>query len=238
MRGCVAGRVKKSHPLPTSFADRSGGACGTCKVVQQLRAMGKLRALSARGVMLALTIVGAGCNPSARPGVTDKMHPWFTIEPGSTHEIGRVITEGKIDCGSCHPAAATFKQLMCVGCHTHEQSVTDRLHLTVGKYVAGKGDGCDSCHTGVEKNPYDHADIVGGCARCHDVGNAFAALPKDNFNHPPTAGADCSNCHQPRDWKDATPANAHDPSHDIMVTAQLPTYAGQSIVTLTSQDQT
>jgi hypothetical protein len=218
-------------------------------VVQLLRANGKFRALSARSFYCSLLalLVCAGCNVSngsgTSPGLTPAQHTWFQIGNGAAHQMGRSVTEGKIECQSCHPSNTTsFTQIMCVGCHTHEQTVTDRLHLTVDKYAyskSDKSDACYSCHPNDSKTtPYDHGGIVGACAMCHDTGNQFAALPKANFTHPPTGGADCSGCHDSRDWKGATPGNSHDPSHDLLVTALLPTYAGPAMVSLTSQDQT
>jgi len=73
-------------------------------------------------------------------------------------------------------AAGKEKAEMCVGCHGHEQTVTDRLHTTVASYAYGNSAACYSCHPTGGKTPYDHGGIVGECAMCHDAGNQFAAL--------------------------------------------------------------
>ncbi|HET6147127.1 MAG TPA: hypothetical protein VFH68_06310, partial [Polyangia bacterium] len=191
--------------------------------------------------------LGAGCGFSGgsggATGLTPDHHTWFPIGTGSAHEIGRLIggdkPDQKLGCQSCHPSdSSSFSQITCVGCHGHEQSVTDRLHTTVSNYTFGDSAACYSCHPRDGKTPYDHGGVAGDCAMCHDVGKPFAALPKAGFTHPPTGGTDCGGCHDSRDWKGATPANSRDPAHDLSITAQLPTYAGTSIVSLTAQDQT
>ncbi len=143
-------------------------------------------------------------------------------------------------CVSCHPADTTsFTQIQCNNCHGHDETLTDRLHLTVQGYTYNDSAGCYSCHKTGGKTDFDHGGITNNCSACHDVGNPFAALPKANFDHPVTGGVDCSGCHNTTDWTGATGApNAHDPDKDIVVAALLPTFAGTSIVSLTSQDQT
>lgn len=192
--------------------------------------------------VLAL-LVCAGCPASSGSGkangLTPDKHSFFPIGAGTAHELGRTFAGGKMACESCHPSDTTsFTQIMCVGCHVHEQTVTDRLHTTVTDYSYGKSDACFSCHPADGKTPFDHGGIVGDCAMCHDAGKQFATLPKANFTHPPTGGADCSNCHDSRDWKGATPGNSHDPRRDLRVTALLPTYAGTAMVSLATQEQT
>ena len=165
-------------------------------------------------------------------------HTAFNLTKGSAHELHKAIGEGQIQCESCHPAGATFEQLKCAGCHGHEQAVTDRLHLTVFGYTFQNSNGCYSCHLTGARVDFDHGGITNNCAPCHNVGNPFAALPKANFTHPETGGADCSGCHNTTDWAGATGApNAHNPAHDIVVPALLPTFAGTSMANLTSSER-
>src|ERR1022692_1722211 len=148
-------------------------------------------------LLLALTVGGCLGSNSSGPasGVTAETHSWFPITSGASHALGLPIAEGAIACTSCHPAAATtLKNYTCVGCHGHEQTVTDLLHLSVPQYGYASAQ-CLSCHPSGQKVAYDHAGATNNCALCHNAGAQFAALPVPGFTHPPTGGADCGGCH-------------------------------------------
>ena len=192
---------------------------------------------------------GGACQTSRSPVNLDRTpeeHTSFAIGPNSLHPLGAplgaTMADGTMECQSCHPTGTTsFTQIMCVNCHAHEEAVTDRLHLTVTGYTFNDSAACYQCHpTGNRTTPaFDHGGISNNCASCHDVGSVFAALPKAGFTHPDATGLDCSGCHNTTDWKGATGApNAHDPARDILVAAQLPTFAGTAIASLTSQGET
>jgi hypothetical protein len=174
----------------------------------------------------------AGNGSGGATGVTADTHLTFPITAGAVHAIGRTTASGPIACASCHlPSAASFKQVNCTGCHDHEQALTDRLHTAVAKYTY-TSDGCYSCHKDSAKVPFDHAGITNACAQCHDVGTPFAALPKANFMHPATNGADCSGCHGTKEWKGANgaaPDGKSDPGRDLVLTALIPTFSGMSM---------
>jgi hypothetical protein len=181
---------------------------------------------------------GSG-SPTASADKNPEVHTLFDITKGTPHELHRPIGEGEIQCESCHPAdTGDFRLIKCGGCHGHEQSVTDRLHLTVFGYTFQNSNGCYNCHLTGKRVDFDHGGIANNCAPCHDIGNPFAALPKDKFTHPETGGADCSGCHNTTDWAGATGApNAHNAANDIVVAALLPTFAGTSMASLTSQSE-
>ena len=199
---------------------------------------------AASPALVLIWLLAAGCqNSNPAPvalGITPEKHTWFAIGAATAHELGSMVQGDKMQCLSCHPANTTsFTQIMCVNCHGHEEPVTDRLHLTVPGYAFGDSAACYSCHPNGGKTPFDHAGINNNCALCHDVGGPFAVLPKADFTHPDVGGTDCAGCHNTTDWKGATGApNAHDPAHDIIVAALLPTFAGASIVSLTAQTET
>ena len=99
---------------------------------------------------------------------------------------------------------------------------------------------CYSCHMTGAPVAFSHTGITTGCAQCHDVGNPFAALPVPGFTHPPTNGADCSDCHGTKTWNDAAggaPNDSHDPARDLVVDALIPTYTGTSIASLSPQTE-
>ncbi len=167
-------------------------------------------------------------------------HTYFDIVPGTAHALGAPIAEGKMECASCHPPdTSAFTEIKCNGCHGHDESVTDRLHLTVSGYDYQDSTACYSCHTTGGRVDFDHAGIMNNCSACHDTGNQFAKLPKANFTHPETGGVDCSGCHNTTDWAGATGApNAHNGANDVVLAALLPTFSGTSIVSLSAQSET
>jgi hypothetical protein len=192
-------------------------------------------------VTLLLALAGCGSRqiPGDPNGVKPESHTWFPITAG-VHAIGASTADGPIACASCHSStAASFKEFSCVGCHAHEQGVTDRLHTSVKDYGYASAQ-CLSCHPSGAKEAFDHAGVVGNCAQCHDVGATFAALPVPGFTHPPTGGADCGGCHTTTDWKGATgapPGGAHDPGADVVVNALIPTYSGMSMSSLSPRTE-
>ncbi len=192
------------------------------------------------GVILLL----GACTPRPTPastGVTNKNHTWFPLADG-VHAVGQVTAAGEtISCESCHsPTAASFADFSCLGCHAHEQAVTDPLHRSVADYGYTSA-ACYSCHPVGAKEPFDHAGIESGCATCHQAGAAFAALPKAGFTHREIGATDCSACHNTHDWKDALaggPAGlSHDATNDVSVTAYSPSFVGTSISRVTPQVQ-
>ncbi|MFT3835660.1 MAG: hypothetical protein QM723_01515 [Myxococcaceae bacterium] len=106
-------------------------------------------------------------------------------------------------------------------------------------------EGCYACHAAGDCTPFDHAGVTQGCAACHDVNQAFAALPVTGFTHPDMLGSDCGACHTPSTschqnlgWPDAGNAvNKSDPARDYSADEYLPTWAGTSIVSLTPQTE-
>ena len=70
------------------------------------------------------------------------------------------------------------------------------VHASVATYSYDSA-GCFQCHPSPTRQPFNHADITGNCAVCHDVGASFAALPVAGFTHQATNGADCGSCHTP-----------------------------------------
>jgi hypothetical protein len=194
--------------------------------------------------LLAATALGAcakGMEPGNANGTTSEQHLSFPIAPAATHALGKMTAGAAIGCESCHtPSAPSFKEFNCLGCHEHEQTVTDRLHLGQVDYTY-TSDGCLKCHPASDKKMFGHKGITDGCAQCHDMGAVFAALPVAGFTHPATGGADCGGCHTTATWKGATGGptmNTHDPAHDKVVNALIPTYAGITIASLAPRAET
>lgn len=171
-------------------------------------------------------------------GVTPQEHGWFPIAAGTNHALGRGLGQGTMACDSCHyQQSNSFTDYTCTSCHEHDQSFTDRLHLDVGGYEYS-ATSCFSCHTKGETGPFDHARISGECAQCHEAGGPFAALPVAGLEHP-AVRSDCGDCHVIEGWDQlaALPGDTFDPSRNVTLTSQIPSYAGTSIVRLTPQTQ-
>lgn len=191
------------------------------------------RRLAFAGLALLTACFGSG---SGNKPVAAASHTWFPITSGS-HTLGRALSQGTLTCDSCHDAQSnSFTDFTCTSCHEHAQTSTDPLHLSAAGYAYG-ATSCYACHT--KSVPYDHFGITGNCASCHDVGASFAALPVAGFTHQ-TISSDCGSCHNTVAWNKATgaPADAFDPSKNVVLTSQIPSYAGTSIVQLTAQQQT
>ncbi len=202
--------------------------------------------LKAVALAAVFALVPAACvnspNGTALPGVTPDSHSWFPISAGTPHAIGRAMADGAMACQSCHDAKSnSFKDFTCVGCHGHDQTITDLLHLgrpNEYKYASGS---CYSCHTSGKSVGFSHIGITNNCAQCHDIGAQFAALPVAGFDHPDTGRADCGSCHDTTNWKGATggaPRDSHDPAQDIALDVLIPTYSGLSISTLSPETET
>lgn len=194
-------------------------------------------------IALGALVVFAACPPAHTDGdgsgITAERHDFFPIAEGTNHAYGRTLREGTMACESCHyPQSNTFADFTCISCHEHEKTTTDRLHLGLTTY-SYTTTSCFACHRTGETGPFDHAGITGECAACHQEGAQFAALPVPGFTHPAII-TDCGGCHTTASWKDASsaPTNSSDPAHNVTVTAQIPSYAGTAIASLTQQVQT
>jgi hypothetical protein len=152
-----------------------------------------------------------------------------------------------LQCLSCHPSGAKVPfnhdgiTGKCAQCHD-EGSRYAALPVAGLTHPAFNGTDCSSCHntTDWKATGFDHAAITSGCAKCHDVGGQYPALPVPGFTHPAMNGADCSSCHNTTDWKTAAGAPAgtkHDPKVDVVVNALIPTYSGTTIASLTSRTE-
>ena len=206
---------------------------------REVRAAATMLAVAFALVHAACLNSGGGALPA---GVTPESHQWFPITAGQSHAMGRVMADGTMSCQSCHlPGGKSFKDFTCVGCHGHEQTITDLLHLGRPNEYKYASDSCYSCHANGNSVGFSHFGVTTSCAQCHDVAAPFAALPVAGFDHPDTGGADCAGCHDPSSWKGATggaPRDSHDPEQDITLSALIPTYAGLSISTLSAQTET
>jgi hypothetical protein len=147
--------------------------------------------------VLVCAAVAAGCSDGAKgPDAGDASpanHPAFPIGAGATHAIGRDLGGSVIGCQSCHSAGpGLLTQDSCVGCHAHEQAITDRLHLQVPGYEFASA-ACTSCHASGAQRTFTHAGVTADCAPCHGADQPYAALPATG--HRPITGLDCSTCH-------------------------------------------
>ncbi len=190
-----------------------------------------------RRALVAVLIAVAGCtqttSPSDLTGVRPDNHRWYPVGPGTPHAVGETIDGTVVGCDACHtPQADTFTEFACTGCHAHQQSLTDPLHLKAPGYTYSPKS-CYACHR-ANGSTFDHTGITSGCAACHDVGATYAALPVPGFTHQPIS-SDCGGCHTTDSWANGStaPTNSFDPSQNITVTAQVPSYAETSIVSLT-----
>ena len=140
------------------------------------------------------------------------------------------------DCNTCHGAAASFQQFDCLGCHGHEQALTDSLHKSVNLYSYASP-ACYSCHADGARKTFDHYGLpASNCASCHDVAAPFAALPfvpagGGVFTHPDMSGNDCSKCHTRTTWQNGgVPTGpVSDAAHDLIVNALVATFSGTTI---------
>ena len=191
-----------------------------------------------RRIILVTLVAVAACSPETSTsrdagGVRPDLHQWFPVGSGTKHAIGKALAQGSMECDSCHaPELDTFTVYSCTGCHTHGEVITDRLHLSLTAYTYNS-QACYQCHP-TDQGSFDHARITKDCALCHDVGAPFAALPMPGFTHRPIP-SDCGGCHTTDGWGNASdaPTNSFDPDRNVTVNAQIPAYAGTSIVRIT-----
>ena len=194
---------------------------------------------------LMLVLVAAACKqqdvPLATPNnpVTPATHTKFPIASG-VHAVS---------CDSCHGGFASFQQFTCLNCHAHGRALTDELHRSVGPDYAYASDSCLSCHATGARVAFDHRGVTSACATCHDSGKEFDPLPVagrgldgGSFVHPDKGGNDCGACHVIATWVGARGAGApdgvRDPSQDVVVAAEVPSYAGTSITALALRNET
>ena len=194
---------------------------------------------------LMLVLVAAACKqqdvPLATPNnpVTPATHTKFPIASG-VHAVS---------CDSCHGGFASFQQFTCLNCHAHGRALTDELHRSVGPDYAYASDSCLSCHATGARVAFDHRGVTSACATCHDSGKEFDPLPVagrgldgGSFVHPDKGGNDCGACHVIATWVGTRGAGAldgvRDPSQDVVVAAEVPSYAGTSITALALRNET
>ena len=183
---------------------------------------------------LLLVSVLSGCDSTINgnmPGTTPQTHDKFFPITTGPHAVA---------CATCHTDATSFKTFQCFNCHGHEQPPTDLLHTSTNNYSYAST-ACYTCHPRGEKQTFDHANITGNCATCHDMGQPFAALPVPNFTHPSMNGQDCGSCHfSTSNWasNSAPTYLTSDPLMDIQVNAQIPTYAATTITNFLTQTET
>lgn len=131
----------------------------------------------------------------------------------------RTTADGdRFACGDCHaPDTWTFPDADCRECHARVDSVF------TGSHVEDWGDGCRTCHDGVDRfSGFDHdrtgLPLTGGhgessCIDCH-LGvrspEDFASAAGDCVDchaaedvHRGEFGTDCASCHSSGTWEDA-----------------------------------
>ncbi|HMC70912.1 MAG TPA: hypothetical protein VKJ07_17275, partial [Mycobacteriales bacterium] len=148
---------------------------------------------------------------------------------GKTHGAG-------LDCASCHAGPGT-------GAWGSTQNWVGGNFVHAASSIAGTT--CIACHA------TQRPDLVLGQAKA-------ASLLPGNFDHAVKGASDCFSCHQATvaakayvryfnasgtlpggDWAGGvgTPDNVRDPSQDVAVAAEIPTYAGTSITRVTAQTE-
>jgi hypothetical protein len=130
--------------------------------------------MRAFALALASLLLAAACDRprTAMPG------PWLTNLTPATHAIFPIASgaHAGMDCNDCHGAFDTFLEFSCIGCHTHDQAVTDPPHASVAGYSYGPTT-CYACHPNGKAQDVDHAKIFPiaagtkhqgiDCRRCH-----------------------------------------------------------------------
>lgn len=125
----------------------------------------------------------------------------------------RAKSDGQpIECSDCHgETISAFVQSSCQDCHAEMDAAFMKVHaLTLGA-------DCLACHNG--KNKFDH-DIASfklegehreaKCEECHQ-NSLYKGAPSDCYSchqnqdeHDGRFGTDCSACHTPSDWDNAS----------------------------------
>jgi hypothetical protein len=184
-----------------------------------------------------LVLSAVACTPQKRAGdPLGLVAHAFPIESGD-HAVS---PNGALACDACHGASAeSFASFSCVGCHTHEQNVVMKLHVSVMDFRFG-AQTCVACHPVGARVGFTHTGIVNDCAQCHEEGAAYAALPRAGFTHLDRGSADCSACHHQDGWAHASAAPialVADPARDDALAGLVPTFAGTSVLALVSLAQ-
>jgi len=160
-----------------------------------------------RGASASLTDIGSNSFPHEALGYSLQGHQ-------------RTAAHQPFTCKDCHNAdVTTFTQDVCESCHSQMDIAFTQAH------VLTYGTNCLACHDGVDRFGDDfthsgfvfqlkgkHADVA--CIKCHlaartvaDLQAApqacFACHQKDD-KHQGQFGTDCSACHNPNNWSDAT----------------------------------
>ncbi|MEO8305116.1 MAG: hypothetical protein ABI724_13430, partial [Betaproteobacteria bacterium] len=124
--------------------------------------------------------IGSGCIGCHAAGASGIAFTGVTPKPQGT---GHLPTSA--DCATCHKSTTSFASAVSSG------KPANHLPTTAA---------CTLCHTNpasLVPGVMNHTGITGGCATCHDTGNAFtgvATLVTKPSNHLPTAMA-CESCH-------------------------------------------
>lgn len=156
----------------------------------------------------------------------------------------------------------TGLETSCSTCHE-----TSRPNTTVGflalnantpfdYFSHGSGTDCATCHRPQKRvrtredwanGYYVHSPLLTACVDCHS--SQRPTVPVRGFNHSTSGTGECFTCHQSAlkssfsslaDWSGASgmPSTlVWDPSQDINIVAQIPTYTETSIQSLTPQNQ-
>jgi len=138
------------------------------------------------------------------------------------------------DCAKCHSSFDKSKQnSLCLSCHKEVANDIDKHQGLHGSGIASQGKKCSSCHTEHKGRDFDirqldkasfnhnrltdfplvasHANPKVTCESCHGSYKDYYLTPRDCFSchkekdsHDGRLGQDCSICHKPTVWKDAS----------------------------------
>lgn len=184
----------------------------------------------------ALLFIFQNCGV-VRPGVENAdyasvsfMHTGQETSCSTCHELSRPnTTVGFIGLDANRPfdyfshASGTD----CVSCHTPQARARTRADWAGGNYV--------------------HSPLLTACVSCHSSQRPTTIV--NGFNHATSGTGECFSCHQSAlkssfsnisDWSGGASIPATlvwDPSQDISLVAQIPTYMGTSIQSLEDQNQ-
>jgi hypothetical protein len=204
-----------------TMADR----CASCHtdIAAQMKDVAKLHGAIMQKSSAALAC--RDCHPEHRgetATLTDLGENTFPHEALGFSLNGHQLTAAgaAFSCKDCHQDDITkFAPDTCDSCHRQMDVVFTQSH------VLSFGSDCLACHDGVDKFGSDfehsafafqlsgkHADVA--CTKCHLDARTVADLqsaPQDCFSchqkddkHEGGFGTDCSACHNPMNWSDAT----------------------------------
>ncbi len=104
------------------------------------------------GVALATLALAAACPPATPPPAefTANEHlPYFPINAGTTHELGKAVVGSPITetitCDACHSGAERFADFNCLNCHGTTAGSLETAHDLVPGYRRDS-DRCYRCH--------------------------------------------------------------------------------------------